>query len=162
MVERYLRRRAGGGVLAHESAADLAQSVCREALERLRRGDLEYRGEAQLRQWLFGAADLKVRNRRRYYGADKRHGGDGELPEDTLCARDPSPSSESVRSEDQRAFERALSELDERQREAIRLFHLEARGHAEVALALGVSEENSRVIVARALARLARILRARP
>ena len=158
-IERYLRRRAGPRVLARESAADLAQSVCREALERLGRGDLEYRGEAALKQWLYGAADLKVKNRVRFYGADKRAGGEVEL--ESHCAPDagPSPSVAVAREEERATFERALAQLEERQAEAVRLFHLEGCDHAEVARRLDVTPSHSRTLVARGLARLARVLR---
>lgn len=160
-IERYLRRRASRAVLARESAADLAQSVCREALERLRRGELEYRGEAALKQWLFGAADLKVQNRQRYWGAARRAAAPGAAAVDPAllaASADPTPSADAARAESRAAFLRALEALDERQRVAVRLFHLEGRSHADVALSLGIGESHSRTLVARALARLARLL----
>ncbi|MEZ6014374.1 MAG: sigma-70 family RNA polymerase sigma factor [Planctomycetota bacterium] len=163
-IERYLRRRAHHAVLARESAADLAQSVCREALERLQRGALEYRGEAELKQWLYGAADLKVKNRLRFYGAAKRadevHGAVGA--EATAPALGPTPSADYANAESRATFERALGALDERTERAVRMFHLEGRDHAEVARALGVSDSHSRTLVARGLARLARLLREAP
>ncbi|MEM8710507.1 MAG: sigma-70 family RNA polymerase sigma factor [Planctomycetota bacterium] len=163
-VEGYLRRHAGRRVLAAESAADLAQSVCREALERLGRGDLEYRGEDALRRWLFGAADLKVKNRLRYYGAQKRGEGAAALDADVWLnaakASDPSPSGAAALGEDREAFRRALENLDPRQQEAIELFHLQGLDHAEVARRLDITTSHSRTLVARALAKLARHLRA--
>lgn len=171
MIERYLKKHAAKSVLARESAADLAQSVCREALERFGRGELEFRGEAALRHWLYGAADLKVRNRLRYYGAAKRGeqpiptGGaddasEGALPFEAL-AHDPgpTPSRAAAALEDRAAFDAALARLEDRQRAAVELFHFEGLGHKEIAERLGISEGNSRTLLARALARLARFVR---
>lgn len=161
-IERYLRRNAGRRALGRESATDLAQSVCREALERLRRGEIDHRGDSALRSWLLGAADLKIKNRARYFGAQKR--GEGAPLHDVgleqVQAHDPSPSAALVLDEDRAAFRLALDQLDDRQREAVRLFHLEGKDHAAVAEELGITVNHSRTLVARALARLARHLRA--
>lgn len=166
VIERYLRRRAARKVLERESAADLAQSVCREALERMRRGDLVYQGDAALEHWLFGAADLKVKNRLRHLAADKRApdpvgrgDADGAFIEE--LAQDPAgtPSAAIARGEDEASFRAALAQLDERQRLCVQLFHFEGLSHAALAERLGVTESHSRTLLARALARLARVLR---
>ena len=162
-LERYLRRRASRRVLARESAADLAQSVCREALERIRSGALVYQGDEALRSWLYGAAELKVRNRLRHLGALKRAEdpaalGRSEAPIDAL-ASDPSPSAAAERIEDSERFRLALTALEPRQRECVELFHLGGLSHAELAARLGITEVHSRTLLARALARLAREMR---
>src|SRR5262245_55280062 len=72
---RFLARRAEGVVLDRESASDLAQSVCREALERIATDRLRFRGEAELKQWLYKAALLKVSEKRRHYLAQRRDAG---------------------------------------------------------------------------------------
>jgi len=156
-------------VLLRESAADLAQSVCREALVRMRDGELEYRGDQAFQGWLFGAADLKLKNRVRQLsalarafdntppGGDLEDGAVGEVGADT----GPSPSAAVARAEYIDAFRAALAELDERQHECVRLFHFEGLSHAEIAARLDVTEGHSRTLLARALARLARLLRER-
>lgn len=164
----YLRRRAPKHVLERESAADLAQSVCREALESLRRGTLRYQGPAELRQWLYGAADLKLRNRVRFHGSLKRAGAaEREIPlghdaaagpADAVPDRGPTTSRGAVRRERDALLLAAIGELDERTRIAVTHFYLEGRSHAEVAQLLGVTESHSRTLVARGLARLARRL----
>ncbi len=159
-IEQYLRRHAGVGLLRVESASDLAQSVCREALDRIGRGALEYRGEAPLRQWLYGAADLKIKNRRRYYGADGRDPGrvaTGDV--ERVPADDPTPSVALGRHETQEAFQAALTNLSERDRRVVELFHFEGATHAEIAARLGIEESHSRTVLARSLARLAALLR---
>lgn len=156
----YLRRRAPRSLLDKESAADLAQSVCREALDSYRRGALEYRGEAQLRGWLYGAADMKLKNRLRHYGALKR--GDeapGEL--DDVSGDVPTPSTDATRREQQRLLWEALDDLDDRAKKAVTMFHFEGHSHEEVAEALGLTASHSRTIVARGLARLAKMVRGR-
>ncbi|MEZ6015467.1 MAG: sigma-70 family RNA polymerase sigma factor [Planctomycetota bacterium] len=166
VLEAYLRRRSGPRLLERESAADLAQSVCREALERLGRGELEYRGDAEMRKWLLGAADLKIRGRLRRYGAAKRGDvvrvdDDAGPPLDELArARDPSPSHAAMGVEERAAFHAALARLDERQREVIQLFHFEGLTHAAIAARLGLEESHSRTLLARSLARLTQLMRA--
>src|SRR5438552_14795863 len=60
---RYVRRRAGPAILKKESGSDVVQSVCRELFENLRTERFEYRGEAEFKQWLYGAALLKLEGR---------------------------------------------------------------------------------------------------
>lgn len=156
----YLRRRAPRAILQEESATDLAQSVCREALRSLRRGALTFKGEGQLRQWLYGAADLKLLNRIRRRAAQKRG---KETPEglSQFPFDDPTPSAEAAHREQSLALMDSVAELDDRTQAAIRAFYFEGKSHGTVARELGVTESHSRTIVARGLARLARIVRTR-
>ncbi len=166
-LRRFLARRAGGVVGARESVSDLAQSVCREVLEDLEGERFEYRGEPEFKQWLYQAALYKVQDRRRYHGAEMRAGGRevaGRAPGSegsssrldffrTLCT----PSQEAMRQEDLDALQRAFERLPERYAAVIRLVHFEGRSHREVAEELEISEANSRVLLARAVARLAKL-----
>ena len=156
----YLRRRAPRTLLDRESAADLAQSVCREALESYRRGALDYQGEAQLRGWLYGAADMKLKNRLRHYGALKR-GDEAPGEFDDVSGDQPTPSTDASRREQQRLLWEALDDLDDRSKKAVTMFHFEGHSHEEVAEALGLTASHSRTIVARGLARLAKVVRGR-
>ena len=65
---RPLTRREG-------AASDLAQSVCREALEKVADERLRFEGPAALKQWLYKAALLKVSEKRRHYLAQRRDAG---------------------------------------------------------------------------------------
>ena len=165
-VERYLRRHAPAQVLAKESGADLAQSVCREVLERLADERFEYRGEAEFRRWLYNAAELKLKNRFRFYGRDRRAADrevgpisspDGPAAGEALYRTLFTPSQHAIRSEELERFEAALAGLSEDERAVIRLFHMEGLSHREIARRRGIQEGHSRTLLSRALARLARL-----
>ena len=68
-----------------------------------------------------------------------------------------SPSRVAARREELERFEQAFAELDERGREVIELFHLDGLSHREIGERLGIDEAYSRTVLARAMARLARI-----
>jgi RNA polymerase sigma factor (sigma-70 family) len=148
-----------------ETPDDLAQSVCREVLERLAEHRLDYQGAGQFRQWLFQAALHKLQNRRRFYRAECRDAGrevapaagSGSASAPAWFAHGSSPSGRLMRREDLVCMEQALAALDESQRELIRWLRLEGRSHAEVAQRLGVTESHSRVLLARAMAKLGRL-----
>ncbi len=158
----YLRRHGGGAVGAVESSSDLAQSVCREVLEHLGDARLEWRGEAQFRAWLYNAAMLKLRQRRRFWRADRRDRAREVRPAETgssggleaLLRTESTPSGKVLAGEEAERLRRALDELPERYRRIIELSQLEGLGHAEVSGRLGISEANSRMLLSRALARL--------
>lgn len=163
-IRRYLAHNAGELVRAKESVGDLAQSVCREVLESLKSGRLRYQGEAAFRQWLYRAALMKMMNRHRFYLADRRDARAevrGESSSTTNASapfrEDATPSQEAQVHEELAAFERAFAELPENYREAIALFHIEQLSHAEIAARMDISEANSRMLLSRALARLARL-----
>jgi len=165
----YIARRAGALVRERESASDLAQSVCREALERVRDGRLAYQGPAAFKQWLYQAAVMKIMTRHRSWQAAKRDAGReakapavgdsaGPAIEALAVASGFSPSEEAVRQEDLERFGRAFAELPERYQEIVVLHHVEALSHAEIAARLDISESNSRMLLSRALGRLATFL----
>ena len=165
-LEGYLARRAGAWLPAKESRSDLAQSVCREVLERIAEERLVFLGEAEFKQWLYQAALFKLQNRGRYYGAQKRDIGREHRLE---SGRDPSagggegapatPSGAVMRREEIERLEAALEQLSEADREIIRLAHLEGLPHAAIAERIGIEESHSRTRLARALAKLARTYR---
>lgn len=164
-LQRWLRQRAGRWMAAKESSADLAQSVCREVLEHLATNRVAYRGEAQFRQWLYNTALFKIKNRRRYYHRQKRdvvreqlHGGDGDVAAEQLLRTLRTPSADAIVREDLARFEAAFAQLPEQCREILVMARLEGRSHREIAERLGITEGNSRVILSRVLARLARLM----
>ena len=146
-----------------ESVADLAQSVCREVLQSL--DGFEYRGLPPFRKWLFQKALTKIQQRQRYYLADKRHpareqavpgeSGDG------LAAMDASfctPSQVAIKNEDLDRLDAAFAELPEEHRQVITLSRLFGYAHSEIAAEMGRSEGAVRVLLHRALARLAWVM----
>jgi len=154
-LQAFLSRRAGPLLLARESGADLAQSVCREVLERLRDGRFEYRGDAAFKQWLYQAALLKLRDRRDFHGAARRDGAREDVATASrVAAADPTPSQDAMAHERAEEIVRAIERLPPDMRRVVELARFERRSHSEIAAALGISEENSRKLLSRALARL--------
>jgi len=159
-LRAWLARHAGAAIAAKETPDDLVQSVCREVLERLDDERIEYRGEAQFRQWLYQAAEHKLQNRRRHVFAarrDARREVAATATWEDHLARLSTPSEHAMRREDLAGLQRALAALGDEQREIIRLARLEGLSHAEIADRLGVTESHSRVLLARAMARLGRL-----
>jgi RNA polymerase sigma-70 factor (ECF subfamily) len=158
---RYVRRRAGPTILAKESSSDVVQSVCRELLENLRTERFEYQGEAEFKQWLYGAAVLKLEGRRRHWRAQMRDALRESAPAGSSGFWDPAvsatPSADAMRREDTDRLRAAITSLPESYRRIIELAYVEDLTHAQIAARLAISETNSRVLLSRALARLATI-----
>ena len=167
----FISRRAGGIVGERESVADLAQSVCREVLERVRDGRFAYQGPAAFKQWLYRAAVIKLMTRHRRWVAAKRdvrrEVGQPREPLDSApagveahaVAPDASPSEVAVRAEELEHFGEAFARLPERYQQVVYLHQVEALSHAEIAEQLEVTEANSRMLLSRALGRLTTYLK---
>lgn len=163
----FLARRAPDLVLERESAEDLAQSVCRELLERADDGRFELRGDAEFKQWLYEASLWKLRARTRHLRAQRRDAAlevgpwDGTAGSRTTPLEprtSETPSRVAAADERRAAVRDAIEALGGRDAEVLRLAVLEERPHADIARTLGVTEVHSRVLLSRALARLSRRL----
>lgn len=160
-LRRYVDRRAGRAVLEKESGSDLVQSVCRELFDNLRTERFEYRGEKEFKQWLYRAALLKLEGRWRHWRAEKREAGREQVLDAAGASAFPevavsgTPSADAVRREDAERLQAALAQLPEHYREIIELAQVDGLSHREIAARLSISETNSRVLLSRALARLA-------
>ena len=157
----FIRAHAGGIVADRDSATDLAQSVCREALEDL--GGFDYRGEEEFRRWLFKRATRKIHSRHRWLLRERRDvRRESPAPTDFdavgLAYADVTPSREAGAKEEVLRIEAALDQLPEPQREAISLTRIAGLSYSEVAEELGRSESAVRGLVMRGLARLAALL----
>ena len=145
------------GPLAHqEQSGDLVQSVCRVVLRDL--PSLEYRGEAAFRSWLFRACANKIRDRQRHHLRERRDARRAvSLSESVVDHVDDfaTPSGEVMRREDLARLESALDRLPDDYRRAITLHSLLGLSHKEIATELGRAEGASRMLLHRALARLA-------
>ncbi len=165
-LERHIAANAGRLVLARETPDDLAQSVCREVLEKLRTGRFQFLGEAAFREWVHRAALMKLVDRQRRWTAQRRDVARESpivgMQSSDSAANEPAITNTPSRAFEQREeferFERAYGELPERQREVLRLHHVDGLPHADIATALGISEANSRMLLSRALARIGRLL----
>jgi RNA polymerase sigma-70 factor (ECF subfamily) len=169
-LERFVARRAGAALLAKESSSDLVQSICREVFQRLEADRFEYQGEREFKQWLYGAALLKLTERARHWRAEKRDTAresalgstcDSVSPAASDLAASATPSAAAIRHEEGERLRDAIAGLPEQYREIVELAYVEGLPHKEIAARLSISETNSRVLLSRAVARLA-LLRARP
>lgn len=160
----FLQRRAPEYVLDRESAEDLAQSVCRDVLEHAADGRFELRGDSEFKQWLYEAALWKLRARGRHLRAQKRDvarevrptSGSQSLGHEACISATPSRL---VATEERRAAVReAIHALGGRDEELLRLAVLEELPHRQIAERLDITEAHSRVLLSRALAKLARHL----
>lgn len=167
-LQAYVRRHAGRLALARESSADIVQSICRELLEHLGDGRFQYQGVGPFRKWLYRAALLKISARRRHNGAEARHPdleregliqNDSSSPALEPFTVDGSPSRVAVLHEELDRLRVGLEELPVRYAEVISMAQVDGLAHAEIARRLEITESHSRVLLARALARLASNLR---
>jgi RNA polymerase sigma-70 factor (ECF subfamily) len=164
-LRAFVRLRAGGALRAHESSSDIVQSVCREILEHSER--FRHPGESAFKRWLFTTALRKISDRWEHWTAAKRDaGGEPAAAEDASGQRELaicyasvfSPSAEAMLREEIERLEAAFERLGEEQREVITLAHLVGLSRAEIAEQMGRSEGAVRVLLHRALARLAELL----
>ena len=163
----YVGRHAAELVTRRESSDDLALSVCREALECLRSGRFHYQGEGPFRQWLYRAAVMKLMTRHRHWRAERRDPArevERRAPASQtggarLDVHEPfherTPSLDAIQSEELARFQQAFAQLSPRHQAVIELHHVEGLTHAEIGARLEISEANSRVLLSRALSRLA-------
>lgn len=161
-LRAFLRLRLDPEIRARESASDLAQSVCRQVLER--EESFEYMGEPAFRAWLFEAALLKIRERRAYHLAQKRdprreEAGDGaiadwaELADAYRTSLDP--VGRALRREEIEHLEKAFDTLTDEMREVLTLRQVCELPYPEIAVRLGKSETSVRQTVSRGRAMLA-------
>jgi RNA polymerase sigma-70 factor (ECF subfamily) len=162
----FVRLHGGTAARGRETAADIVQSVCREAvagIEKLRGED-----EAAFRCWLYAIALNKVRDRYDYHRAKVRdirreepmildsHVDDHEVL--SCYASFESPSKEAIVKEELARMEAAFDQLPEDHREVLSLTRIAGLSYAEVGERLGKTEGAVRQLVYRARARLAGLL----
>jgi len=155
-LRAFVRLRSNRRIRERESASDIVQSVCRELLEQ---EGFEYRGEAELRGWLYTAALRKIVERDRRMNAQKRDVGReardaGEQGLLNAYATMTTPSMHASAREQLDRIEAAFDLLTEEQREVLSLARIAGLSHGEIAERTGRSEESSRQLLRRALIRL--------
>lgn len=168
-LRAFLRLRTKRALRDRESHVDLAQSICREALQY--RGDYEHRDDAGFKNWLFTLARRKLAARDRHWATDKRDIGrehrqfanddeSGHLL--TQYATFTTPSVHAASAERVAEIEAAFDRLADEQREVISLVRVAGLSHREAAEVLGMTEAASRQLLRRALVRLSVILELDP
>jgi RNA polymerase sigma-70 factor (ECF subfamily) len=159
-VERlraYVRLHSNAELRARESCSDLVQSVCRECLEDL--PSFRFDNEPAFRKWLFQKAMAKLVDRDRYWHAERR---DARRERDATSQHGPatstSPSDLAMRNEELAALEACFAQLPAEYRQVIVATRLLGQSHAELAAELGRNEGAVRMLLHRAMAKLARLL----
>ncbi len=165
----FVRLRAGARLRARESSLDIVQSACREILQDIDRVAVD--DEEHFRHWLFLAVERKILDRARYWNRQKREaarevawprGGTGTDREMDLaltgCGGIFTPSREAAAHEELERLQGAFAELADDHREVILLARVVGLPHAEIAERMDRSEGAVRVLLHRALARLATVL----
>jgi len=158
----FVRRRIGALVRSKESSLDLAQSVCREALQDL--DQVEYRGEASFRGWLHQRAEHKICDRARYWQRDRRDAERETVLDGSRQGLNAglqflaTPSRDAVAKEDLERLEAAFLCLSAEQQEVIQLARFAGLVHEEVARRMGRTPSATRSLLCRALARLGTLL----
>jgi RNA polymerase sigma-70 factor (ECF subfamily) len=161
-LRAYVRLRMGPELRAKESVSDLVQSTCREVLQHA--GRFRHGGAQGFRNWLFATALRKVGHRVDYYRAGKRDvalergAGAAASGDESLAALYQTlstPSRRLMARERIEAIEAAFDGLSEPHREVILLARIVGLSHAEVARAMGRSEQATRSLLHRALAEMA-------
>ena len=160
-LRAYIRLRSPKAIRDNESSSDLAQSVCREVLEKL--DHFDYRGEAAFRGWLYAKALSKVQDRAKYYKAQRRDVGREQRVESVQASSDPdahyahllTPSVLAMGRETKERIERAFDGLPDDYGEVLTHLRVARLSYAETAEAMGRSEGSIRGLAERALVRLA-------
>jgi RNA polymerase sigma factor (sigma-70 family) len=159
-IQQCVDRETGLQLRQQESRSDLVQSVCREMLEDFRRQLFEFRSDAEFRQWLQQATVHKVQQRARWFGAQKRNAARAEPLDGAVAdglADSGTPSRAAADREDVARFRAALARLDATAQQVVELAWFQQLAHREVAARLGITEAHSRVVLSRALARIAKL-----
>jgi RNA polymerase sigma-70 factor, ECF subfamily len=161
-LRAFVRLRAGHRILGRESDDDLVQSVCREVLQDGLK-TFEYRGVPAFKNWLYTRALHKIYDRNKFYGREKRDGArEQPIPTDPQYLSGfgnmLTPSRAAIQGEDVARLEAAFDRLSEDYREVITLAKIVGLSHAEIAAQMGRTEEATRVLLHRALARLGMLM----
>lgn len=156
-VRAFVQRRLRPGLAAREAPSDIVQSVCREVLADLQSAPESADATPALRWRLLRRALRKIVQKHRYHTADRRDsrrtlgGGalDGQLDPET------GPLGRVVANERAQALAAAMQRLPEDYRRIIAWVHFEGLPHAETGRRLGRSEDASKMLLSRAMAKLA-------
>ncbi len=167
-LRAYVRLRMGPELRAKESSADLVQDVLLEALQDL--DQVEYRGEAAFKHWLYTRAEHRIVDRARFYKRAKRD-AEREVSQDAASRAEAerellacyrtflTPSRHASAREELERAERAFAKLPPDYREVILLARIVGLSPAEIAERTGRSRSAVNTLYSRALARLSSLLR---
>ena len=127
-----------------EEAGDLTQETFLSALKAIKK----FRGEADLKTWLYRIAINESRNRFRWWKRRNRQNtisldapaGETETPmHETLAGNSTNPEENALRLEREKRLKKALLEMPDIYREAIVLCDIEGASYEEIAAALEIN-----------------------
>jgi len=127
-----------------EEAADLTQDTFLQVLRSVRK----FRGDSELKTWLFRIAINESRNRFRWWKRRKRESTvsldaqpvrDGLPLNETLADSSEDPERALIRRQERERIERALNDLPLSFREAVVLCDVEGQSYQEIATILGIN-----------------------
>src|SRR6202022_4217577 len=143
-------------------AEDAVQDALLSAYKHLR----QFRGQAQLSTWLTtivtNAARIKLRRRARYLSLDEEQGEDGLTFSERLPDSKPSPEELCSAAEARDQLVEGVRQLSPKLRRAFQLRDIDGLTTKEAAHVLGVPQGTVKAQLARARAKLARIMRGKP
>jgi len=141
-----------------KEAADLYYSIAKEASEakdsegnpllRALKSITGFRGEANLKTWLFRIAINQSRNRFRWWKSRKREKtvsldgpiGNGDRPlSDLITSASPNPEEDTLRAERELILKKALTGLPDNYREALILCDIEGLSYEEISTVLEIN-----------------------
>lgn len=143
-----------------EEAQDLTQETFMSAVKNIDK----FRGDAELKTWLFRIAINHSRNRFRWWKRRRRESTfsideplneSGSTGADLLPDRGEGPENAAIRSERERAIRRELMKLPDAFREAVVLCDIEGHSYEDVSeiLGIGIGTVKSRIARGRGLLR---------
>ncbi len=147
-----------------EEAGDLTQDTFLNALRSIKR----FRGDSELKTWLFRIAINESRNRFRWWKRRRRERtisldatvGEGEVSlHETLSGTSADPEETALRREREKALKEALNELPAVYREAVVLSDIEGLTYEEVGSALNINIGTVKSRIARGREELRRRLK---
>jgi len=170
-LRTYVRLNAGPLVRSRESVSDIVQSAVIKVLERK---DVVFRSEAQLRVYLYTAALNKIIDKQRYWQrafrskeTEQDHGSaiDERAVRDYNSLRTEgaclSPSQIAAHKEDLERLQAAFDQLDDEQRSLISMRNVFDLPVEQIAANLGLTVSQTRLRMAKAMARLSAVMSGR-
>jgi RNA polymerase sigma-70 factor (ECF subfamily) len=160
----FVRLKAGTQLRRAESSLDFVDSACRQVLHDLPRFEIR-RDEADFKRWLYATVERKIIDRARRLRIEVRAAGEGNRPSMTdqeaplltrAWADMITPSHDAAAREELECVERAFAQLPENYREVILQVRILGRTPADLAGEIAPTAGAVRVLLHRALARLAR------